>query len=155
MKKSLSWPPSSPMFHCWGCHCTTVYSMMCVWSWVARRPHPPPISPETRSGRVVSSPWAASAMNVMSLSGLLYSWGRLGWRAVWVCSKSVVEVMDSLGVSLSFQRWSWRAGDERSGQLLYLQVIFIFLHLSPWCQENWGSLTALSDWIHVKLISAR
>lgn len=67
----------------------------------------------------------------VDVQGLLYFCGLLGWRSVEVSNKAVVEVMDPLGISQSFRRWSWRAGDEKSGWLLYLEDIFIFLHLLP------------------------
>lgn len=89
-------------------------------------------------------PWAALVMYVVSLLTLTHYSGpvssavfaRHSWAEI--CLSLVVEVMDSQGdfffPPLSSQRWSWRAGDERSGQLLYLGDIFLFLHLSPSCQ---------------------
>lgn len=140
-----------------------VRSMLCVSVLGGLLTTSSPISPETRGGWVVPSPWAALVTNQIEHSDVQQRTCKvycipeafLGGDLFWVCNTSVVEVMDSLGISRSFQRWSWQAGDERSGQSLHLQDIFIFLHLSPLCRENWGFLTVLSDWIHVKLISAR
>ena len=89
-------------------------------------------------------PWAALVMYVMSLltltrttvdlHALLFSRGILGRRSVWVWLLRWWILRGIFFSPPSSQRWSWRAGDERSGQLLYLGGIFIFLHLSPSCR---------------------
>ena len=68
----------------------------------------------------------------VNLQGLLYFWTHCGWRPIYFCNESVVKMIDTWGISSSIQRQSLHAGDESSGQLLFLKDIFIFLHLSPW-----------------------
>lgn len=142
---------------CWGCQRTTVYNMPCVWSWVAVRPHPPRSLLKPEVAGVVPSPLSCISdvcgvpFNAHTYySGLVSStvFARHSWAEI--CLSLVVEVMDSQGdffffPSLSSQRWSWRAGDERSGQLLYLGDIFISLHLSPSCRGRTEALERRSQ----------
>ena len=82
-----------------------MYNMLCVWSWVAFRPHPPPQSlqkPEVAG--VVPSPLncISDVRNVpfnahTYYSGLIRStvFARHSWAEI--CLSLVVEVMDSQG----------------------------------------------------------